>query len=88
MSKIDETLAQKENSTSSRPGRIDTIIEINEMAEEDRRILAKELLGDYDLDIESIVQSGSGMTAAQFNNMCSNLSLNKYWESKQIINDN
>jgi hypothetical protein len=83
LSKIDETLAQKENSTSSRPGRIDTIVEINEMAEEDRRILAKELLGDYDLDIEKIVQNGSGMTAAQFNNMCSNLSLNKYWESKQ-----
>lgn len=81
--KIDKTLAIKENGVPSRPGRIDAIVCINEMEEEDRRILAQDILSESSLDIEKIVQEGRGMTAAQFNNFCSNISLDNYWKNKK-----
>jgi hypothetical protein len=81
--KIDKTLAIKEDGIPSRPGRIDSIISINEMKEEDRRALAKDILSESSLDIEKIIKDGHGMTAAQFNNFCSNISLDNYWKNKK-----
>lgn len=83
VNKIDSTLACSSNGSASRPGRIDATIEINEMEEDNRRELAKQLFGESDVNLDEIVKHGEGMTAAQFNNYCTNISLDRFW-SKQL----
>lgn len=83
INKVDETLANVKSNTASRPGRIDSIIEIGVMEEANRRVLAEQLLDGHGLDVESAVKTGEGMTAAQFNNYLTDIALDKYWSQKK-----
>lgn len=67
------------NGNSSRPGRIDEVIQLGKMDEACRRKTAINILDTEDVD--EIVHQGDGMTAAQFVELCNKLVL-----SKQIIN--
>ena len=81
-SKLNDTLGISQNGIASRPGRIDTIIEINQMEEVNRRKLAQLILSDLDVDIEAIVTESANMTAAQVGEKCTKIALQKYWEAK------
>jgi hypothetical protein len=67
---------------STRPGRIDRVIELKELDYDCRLKLAKRILIDDEGSIESIVEQGEGDTGAQFQERCARLSLGKHWASK------
>jgi len=63
---IDNALgAIQGNGLSSRPGRIDHILEVKPMDEQCRRSFAKRVL-DQDTELEKLMTETKGMTAAQF----------------------
>jgi chaperone BCS1 len=69
------------NGQSSRPGRIDRVIELGPMEEPERRKLATFILSDTPEDVDSTVRAGEGETAAQFQERCSQLTQVR-WEER------
>lgn len=68
---------------SSRPGRIDRVIELSSLSASCRFKLARRILGDcYDSEllIERLVEEGDGDTGAQFQDRCERVALKDYWE--------
>lgn len=60
---------------STRPGRIDIVIEVGAMQESERRALAALMLGDWPDQVEPAVRAGEGEMAAQFQERCAQLAL-------------
>lgn len=79
ISKIDETLGATKNGLMTRPGRIDSIIEIGLMERKNRIELTKLILGRDD---EQLVESGDGQTAAQFADTLTQKVLSEFWNIK------
>lgn len=67
---------------SSRPGRVDRVIELLDMDEDCRRALAKRILSDCPEHIEITVTAGNGDTGAQFQERCSQIALQDYWDKQ------
>jgi len=63
---------------STRPGRINRALYIGEMAEPERRIVASHILSDYPDLIEPSVAAGAGEVAAQFQERCARLALDRW----------
>lgn len=63
---IDPAMGIQVNGVSSRPGRLDTVIEIGPLDAECRRRFAQHVLADWPDSIDQAVEAGEGMTAAQF----------------------
>lgn len=63
---------------STRPGRIDKVIRMGAMGEPERRILAAHILADYPDLIEATVLAGDGEMAAQFQERCAQLALERW----------
>ncbi len=87
ISKIDSAigLPDPEKGISSRPGRIDEIIYINEMDADCRRKLAARMLEHppHSEVIDEIVERGDGMTGAQFCEICKQECLKTFWIPKE-----
>ena len=85
--KLDNALGVPDSiGKSSRPGRIDKVIHLGLMEREQRLMLANHILSDYPSLIEETVNLGEGETAAQFQNRCANIALNKFWgKDSEII---
>lgn len=66
--KIDEAVGVScgHNGISTRPGRIDTVIEVGLISEPNRRRMALNVLRDWPEDIEPLVAQGAGMSPVQF----------------------
>jgi len=79
---IDEAIGLPNTKTgvSSRPGRIDRIIELGNMAKEQRLILANFIMSDCPELIDKTVEDGEGETPAQFQARCGNIALQKFWD--------
>lgn len=74
---------QKDQSTiSSRPGRIDKVLELRELDQDCRVKMAKRILCDYPEEIDGIVLRGNGDTGAQFQERCAQIALRRFWEDK------
>ncbi len=71
---------------STRPGRIDKAIHLGNMAEPQRRLLARHILSDYPELVEETVKLGDGETAAQFQARCAQLALSKFWTDEKFRN--
>ena len=63
-----------------RPGRIDEIIEINQLTLEEKRNLAKIFIEDDNLLIEKCLSEGDNDTSAEFENRCTRAVLEKVWK--------
>ena len=74
-----------ENGKSSRPGRIDRTLFLGPLTEAARRQIAACILKDLPELQETVVRQGDGESAAQFQERCSRLALDKLWESEQVI---
>lgn len=74
---IDPAIGQQVNGITSRPGRIDRIIELKSMTEECRRKFANVMLGDFDVDFDEIIRKSADMTAAQFFEMCKRICVSR-----------
>jgi hypothetical protein len=79
---LDPALGQPRNGDhkSTRPGRIDKVIEMGAMQERERRLLAQHVLSDWPDQIEPTVVAGEGEMAAQFQERCAQVALKAYWE--------
>lgn len=78
--RIDAALGVPDERTgSSRPGRIDRVIELNALDEPGRRKLAKRILREWPADIERAVAEGEGDTGAQFQERCARHALRLHY---------
>lgn len=68
---------------STRPGRIDKVLELKIMDKDCRLRLAQRILSDCPEFIPQIVENGDGDTGAQFQERCSQVALSEYWKRKE-----
>lgn len=79
---LDPALGVVANGRSSRPGRIDRVIELGFMAGSERLALAAHILSDFPDEVAGAVLAGEGMTPAQFQDHCAQLALRLFWEER------
>jgi hypothetical protein len=83
---LDEALGKPDverNQISTRPGRIDYVLELGPLDGECRRRIAKRILADCQQHLERLVSEGDGDTGAQFQNRCEGIALSEYWKDKK-----
>lgn len=82
ISKIDPALgiAMDESGVSTRPGRIDAVIEVGAMEASGRQKLASRILKDWPSLVPALVDNHEGTTPAQFQEICLRVALNKIAE--------
>ena len=81
--KLDEALGvPDEKGVSSRPGRLDKIVEFGHMPEHCRKAMAQKILSDCTHLIAETVKAGDGEMGAQFEKRCSDIALKEYWKTK------
>ena len=64
---------------SSRPGRIDRVLELSPLDESGRIQIARRILPESTLEWESLVRTGAGDTAAQFQERCAQRALELHY---------
>lgn len=85
LDKIDPALGQPNGGTiSTRPGRIDRVIQFSNPDENGRKKIANRILNDFPQFIDQIVKEGDHDTGAQFQERCSRLALKLFWENKDV----
>lgn len=72
---------------STRPGRIDRVIEMRRPGREGRMKIAQRILAEWHLCWERVVDEGDNDTGAQFQERCGALALQLYWEDRQDDSD-
>lgn len=82
--KIDEALGKPSvhGDISTRPGRIDTVIEMSSPSQAGLRKIANRILIDYPGEIDRVIEEGKEDTGAQFQERCSRLALKLFWDNK------
>ncbi len=83
LDQIDPALAQPAgNGRSSRPGRIDRILELRPLDESGRRKLASRILDEWPGEWEPLVEEGTGDSGAQFQERCARRALELHYKSQ------
>jgi len=82
LEKLDPALGVPESHVSSRPGRLDQILELRDLDEDGRRKLCRRILEEWPETWEETVHSGLGETGAQFQERCTQLALRRYWSAE------
>lgn len=70
---------------TTRPGRVDRVIEFKELEEEGSRTIVNNILGDSGLpkeELDNLIQSGIGKTPGQLQEICTRIALDRKWNSK------
>ncbi len=81
---IDPALGIPQNGRSSRPGRLDRMIEMSEPSQEGRVKIARRILeGMTEQQIATVVEDGVTDTGAQFQERCSGVALQHYWNERE-----
>lgn len=71
------------NEIPSRPGRIDRMIEINDMDDDCRYRFASRMLENASSEkMDEVVKAGENMTAAQFSEYCKRICIDQYYKTK------
>lgn len=78
--KLDPAIGVVQDGRSSRPGRIDRVIELDYMQEPERLVLARHILSDCIDEVVPAVRHGDGMTPAQFQDYCAQVALRRFWQ--------
>jgi hypothetical protein len=81
LDKLDPALGTPKSQISTRPGRIDRVLELRDPDERGRRQLCQRILHEWPETWGRTVQLGGGETGAQFQERCTQLALTKYWET-------
>ena len=81
---LDDALGKQDDDrgVSTRPGRIDMVVELGVLDETCRRRLAERILADCPDRIDEFVALGDGDTGAQFVERCSKTALEHYWSER------
>lgn len=73
-----------EHTGSTRPGRIDHVLELRELDEAGRRKLASRILEEWPGEWQSLIEVGTGDTPAQFQERCSRRALELHYEDRSV----
>lgn len=68
---------------STRPGRVDRIVELLPLDDDGRRQVATRILADCPQEIDRLVIAGTGDSGAQFTERCARVALEHYWAAPQ-----
>eukprot|EP00913_Durusdinium_trenchii_P028434 g26662.t1 len=80
--RVDTALGVPDERTgSTRPGRIDRVVELSALDDKGRRKLAKRILGEWTSEIDNVVSQGAGDTGAQFQERCARRALQMHYAS-------
>ena len=85
ITKLDPALgkpSEKDINVSTRPGRIDRVLEMKVLSKTGREKIAKRILDNWSETHEKIVSEGDGESGAQFQERCTQLALKLYWQEK------
>jgi hypothetical protein len=83
LERIDPALGlPDESGESTRPGRVDRVLEVGTLNDRARAKLATRILADWPEIQASVVNDGDGDTAAQFQERCSRVALKKHWAER------
>ena len=84
LDKIDEAIGikQEHNNLSTRPGRIDDVIFLGFINEENRKKMAYNTLRDWPNEIPALINVEEDLTPIQFQEMCLQVAFNKLQELK------
>lgn len=88
ISKIDDAMGvgTTHGNISTRPGRIDMVVEFTTMDVENRTKLANRILSSWPNAISDIVEKGDGMTPAQFQELCIQFAVERmHSETSEVI---
>jgi len=97
ISKVDPALGQPRTLPngevefiSTRPGRIDKAVELSYMEADDKKRLARRILGDYPLELALMHDFVDSMpdlreTPAQFQERCAQIALECYWRQQKSV---
>lgn len=77
---IDSAIGTSNGDMSSRPGRIDKIIEIKPLNQNQKNQIAQNILCGFESYIPSVIEKGYHDNGAQFVERCRNLAEQLYWE--------
>lgn len=77
--KLDESLGTPKNNISSRPGRMDMLIELGKMDDKDRYKLIEIIFKGKPQNIDELMKQTDGMTAAQCSEFLSRSALELFW---------
>ncbi len=83
LDKVDSALGQVKDGMSTRPGRLDRVLELANPDHEGRLKIAQRILDAYPDLIARVVEEGTKDTGAQFQERCTSLALARYWADKQ-----
>lgn len=82
-SKMDSALGVPDSTgKSSRPGRLDRAVFFGPLDKSGRIHIAKRILAGFEHLIEDTVAAGDGESGAQFENRCSKIALDLYWNGQ------
>lgn len=87
--KLDEALGvpKKGDTVSTRPGRIDRVVELKELDESCRRRLAERILSECPDRVDDLVEEGNGDTGAQFQDRCTQVAHAHYWTTRPATDE-
>lgn len=68
---------------STRPGRVDRVVEFPDLSEAGRRAIAGRILADCPAEIDPLVERCAGYSGAQFEDACARVALNHYWSKSK-----
>jgi SpoVK/Ycf46/Vps4 family AAA+-type ATPase len=68
---------------STRPGRIDRVVEFPQLTEAGRRTIAERILADCPDEVDAIVAKCVGYSGAQLEDACTRVALQHYWGGKE-----
>lgn len=68
---------------STRPGRVDIAVLLEEFTEDQRQQMADRILHEYPEEIQLAVQAGDGDTPAQCQDRCGQIALRRLWEDNR-----
>lgn len=81
ITKVDDALGvPRTDGFSTRPGRLDSCVGLEDITLEEKRHIANHFLKDWPDEIETLIVEANGCTAAQFTDLCSQRALKHYWE--------
>ena len=82
LEKLDPALGIPSAQVSTRPGRLDRVLELTAPDAAGRLQLCQRILHEWPETWDETVQLGAGETGAQFQERCTQLALDKYWETR------
>lgn len=74
-----------EHTGSTRPGRIDRVLELVELEDSGRRKIASRILAEWPGHWEALIHAGHGDTAAQFQERCSRTALQLHFKEQSNL---